>query len=249
MGLFSSKKQTAKNASGAVDDQEHFFDETFREELRNHGRWYFEKVITENGELFKKDLDATITSVNSELKEHISSQLSTAVTQIHTEIKEHITKQLDEQVVEYSKAMKGAQEVALQSIISSAQALQKQHLELSETIRKNLTQQEAIATTALEESKTQMSALKNAHNSALEWLNQTTKAMEDQHRQLSATLEKDITAQRELLVKVFEENMAQIVEQYLLGALGDQYDLKAQVPSIIRQLEANKQAIVDDMKL
>jgi hypothetical protein len=43
--------------------------------------------------------------------------------------------------------------------------------------------------------------------------------------------------------------MAQIVEHYLLGALGDQFDMKAQLPSILQQLEENKQAIVDDMKL
>ena len=43
--------------------------------------------------------------------------------------------------------------------------------------------------------------------------------------------------------------MAQVVEHYLLGALGDQYDVKAQLPSIIKQLEDNKQVIVDDMKL
>ena len=43
--------------------------------------------------------------------------------------------------------------------------------------------------------------------------------------------------------------MAAIVERYLLGALGDQYDLKAQLPAIIKQMEENKQAIADDMKL
>jgi hypothetical protein len=55
--------------------------------------------------------------------------------------------------------------------------------------------------------------------------------------------------QEEALINGFESNMARIIEQYLLGALGDQYDLKAQLPSIIGQMEANKQAIVDDMKL
>jgi hypothetical protein len=52
-----------------------------------------------------------------------------------------------------------------------------------------------------------------------------------------------------MLVTAFESNMAQIVEHYLLGALGDQYDLKAQLPSIIKQMEANKDVIVEDMKL
>jgi hypothetical protein len=31
--------------------------------------------------------------------------------------------------------------------------------------------------------------------------------------------------------------------------LGDQYDMKAQLPLIIKQMEANRQAMMDDMKL
>jgi hypothetical protein len=40
-----------------------------------------------------------------------------------------------------------------------------------------------------------------------------------------------------------------VVEHYLVGALGDQYDLKTQLPSILASLEENKQTIVDDVKL
>lgn len=43
--------------------------------------------------------------------------------------------------------------------------------------------------------------------------------------------------------------MARIVENYLVAAIGEQYNLKSQLPSIIKQLEENKQAIVDDIKL
>ena len=66
---------------------------------------------------------------------------------------------------------------------------------------------------------------------------------------MAETLEANAAKQQEILAKAFEENMAQVIEHYLLGALGDQYDLKAQLPAIIKQMEENKQAIVDDMKL
>ncbi len=57
MGLFKHT-QDPKNQSSdeLLNEEEHFFDEYFREELRNHGRWYFEKVINENGELFKREI-------------------------------------------------------------------------------------------------------------------------------------------------------------------------------------------------
>ena len=74
-------------------------------------------------------------------------------------------------------------------------------------------------------------------------------ALRQQHEQLNVLLQKTIVEQQAMLVSSFEQNMARVIEHYLLGALGDQYDLKAQLPSIIKQMEANKQAIADDMKL
>ncbi len=62
-------------------------------------------------------------------------------------------------------------------------------------------------------------------------------------------LEMSINKQQTILVDAFQQNMARIIEHYLLTAVGEKYDLKAQLPSIIQQMEANKQAIVDDMKL
>ena len=62
-------------------------------------------------------------------------------------------------------------------------------------------------------------------------------------------MQKNIASQEELIIGAFEQNMAQVVEHYLLGALSDQFDLKAQLPSIIQQMEQNKQVMVDDMKL
>lgn len=43
--------------------------------------------------------------------------------------------------------------------------------------------------------------------------------------------------------------MAQIIEHYLLETLGQQFDLKAQLPYIIEQMEANKKDMIEDMQL
>ena len=43
--------------------------------------------------------------------------------------------------------------------------------------------------------------------------------------------------------------MAKIIEHYVLLSLGDQFDLKAQLPYIIKQMETNKQNIIEDMRL
>lgn len=250
MGIFQHKQDPKKTSSDELlTEEEHFFDEYFREELRNHGRWYFEKVINENGALFKRDLEETIAGVNAELKDHITKQLDGAIEKVNQELKDHTTKQLEAQFNEYSKSLKEAQEQALQSMTESAQTLKQQHDELRSALQKNVTDQQALLHNAFEDNKTQISAMKEAQDAALKWLNQSAQALNDQYQAMSSLLQKGIAEQQDMLMGAFESNMAAIVEHYLLGALGDQYDLKAQLPAIIKQMEENKQAIVDDMKL
>ena len=110
MGLFQHKQQPAhQDDDGSAVAAEQFFDEYFREELRNRGRWHFENVINENAALFKKELDATIAQVNVDLKEHITQQLDAGLKTVSDDLKEYATKQLDAQVAQYTTSMKTAQ--------------------------------------------------------------------------------------------------------------------------------------------
>ena len=248
--MFQHKNNSKKSSNDdIIAAEEHFFDEYFREELRNHGRWYFEKVINENGELFKRDLEETIQQINIELKEHVTMQLDEAIKQVNTELKDHTTKQLESQFEEYSKSLKAAQDDALKTVVESSKKLQEQHDELRKSLEKNVNDQQNILHNSFEENKSQIVAMKEAQDSALKWLNQSAQALHDQYQTLSSTLQQNVTDQQNMLVDGFESNMTQIIEHYLMGALGDQYDLKAQLPAIIKQMEENKQAIVDDMKL
>lgn len=250
MGIFQHKQDPKKSPSDSLLPEEaHIFDEYFREELRNHGRWYFEKVINENGELFKRDLEQTIAAVNADLKEHVTKQLDGAIAQVNQELKEHTAKQLQDQFDEYSKTLKDAQEQALKSMTESTETLKQQHDELRTALQKNVKDQQDLLHNAFEDNKTQIASMKEAQDAALKWLNQSAQALNDQYQNINTTLQKNVAAQEEMLVSSFQSNMAAIVEHYLLGALGDQFDLKAQLPAIIKQMEENKQAIADDMKL
>ncbi len=247
MGLFHKNTKTDDGVD--LDQEEKFLNENFREELRNHGRWYFEKVINENGSLFKKDLDATVAQINVELKDHVTQQLDLAIAQMNTELKDHVTQQLQEQMSAFSNSMKTAQDTTLQSLTQSAQELKTQHDELSQTLHTNMTEQASLLHTSFEDNKARIVAMNDAQDEAIRTLKSSTQALQEQHQQLADSLKKDVDDQKAMLVDVFENNMAKIVETYLLGALGDQYDLKSQLPSIIKQMEANKQALVDDIKL
>lgn len=240
MGLFQHK-QAKDDPNGPL----HFFDDYFREELRKRGREYFEKVIDDNATLFKKDLDATISKVNADLHNHITERLDTTLNQLTTKISE----QINEQFVEYGKAMKDAEDAALRSLGTRAQALEGQFQQLSEKLEKSVAEQEATITKVFDENMSRVGSMQNAQAAALQSLSNSVEAMEKQYHQIEEVIQKKVAAQQEVMVNMFEQNMAQIIEHYLLEALGDQYDLKAQLPSIIKQMESNKQAIVDDMKL
>lgn len=250
MGLFNNDRKTNKQASsGPSQSDRNFISKSIRKELREHAREYLEKALSDNVAHFKRDLHATVDEINTELKAHVTKQVDVTIDNINTELRKHITKQLDDQLVEYKKAMKGAQDVALQSVIRSAQVVREQHERLSETLQKDIADQKLIFAETFRENKLKMAKMKETEDAALETITNTAKALEKQQEQLTNGVQKNIDKQKAVLAKALDENMAQIIEHYLLDALGNQYGLKAQLPSIIKQMEANKQVIMDDIQL
>ena len=247
MGLFHKQKKELTDEEAAALEG-HFLDENFREELRNHGRLYFEKVINENAQLFKEDLDATIVQVNNELKDHVIGRLDASISRINIELKEYITKQLDDKFVEYGQVLKESQDSALKLLTDSAQAVEQEHQQLSTNIQKSVANQRVMVTNLFDQNMSEMKAVKDSQDAAIKTLNESVEAVQKQYEEISSSLKQGFEKQQEMLIGAFQENMAQVIEHYLLGALGDQYDMKAQLPSIIKQLEEKKLEIVDDMK-
>lgn len=104
-------------------------------------------------------------------------------------------------------------------------------------------------TRTFEENMARMKTMQEAQEAALRSLNRNVEALELQQKQLSVMLKDNVAKQEATIIEAFEENMAQVVEQYLIGTLGDHFDLKSQLPLIIDQMEADKKALSDDMKL
>ena len=294
MGLFQHKHDDA-----VLDEVAGVFDEQYRDELRQRGRDYMEKVVDEHVATLTKDLQAAAADITTELKTHMTKQLDATISHMNTELSKH----LQERLKENDRVMQDAQDLVVQSLNRSAQALHAKYQELGLTLQQTVASQEAMMIGVLEENKVQMSTTQTAQAAVLKTLQETAKVSQDQSRQLYETLEKtateqatelqqvykdnttslvavktaqdaalatltssvqalqqqhdelrqmletNVARQEAMLVDAFQTNMAQIVEQYLLGALGEQYDVKAQLPAIIKQLEANKDAIKEDMTL
>ena len=156
-------------------DVESVFNDEYREELRNKGRMYFEKIIGENAAFLQQDLRLTTSQINEFMKQEI-------------------TKTLQEEFAKYETAIEESKKIALESI-------------------------------------------------------QNTQASLDEERQvMRQKFEAEASAQREQIIKRFETNMGEIVNHYILDAIGGEMDMSTQLPYILEELQSNKEVIMEDIR-
>jgi len=91
-------------------------------------------------------------------------------------------------------------------------------------------------------------SIMDAKQLAIESIQKTNAAIDEQREILGAEVQKEMGLEKQQMLKRFEENMADIVNHYVLAAIGNQIDLNSQLEYIIGDLEANKQAILEDIK-
>ncbi|MEO8104986.1 MAG: hypothetical protein ABI602_01480 [Candidatus Saccharibacteria bacterium] len=90
-------------------------------------------------------------------------------------------------------------------------------------------------------------SIMDAKNLAIESIQKTNAAIDEQRAQLGIQVQKEIIAEKQQLVKRFEENMSDIINHYVLGAIGNQIDLNDQLEYILADLETNKKAMIEDI--
>lgn len=92
-------------------------------------------------------------------------------------------------------------------------------------------------------------ALKDAQQVAADTIKSLLGSAEAQRAQITTQLEEEVNVKKGELIAKFEENMADVVNHYLIEALGNSLDLKDQVNYIIAEMERNKAAMAEDMRL
>lgn len=90
-------------------------------------------------------------------------------------------------------------------------------------------------------------SITDAKQLAIESINKTQETLEQQRKAMSEQLAAELQSEKLRLTKRFEENMADIVNHYVLAAIGDQIDLNDQLEYILANLQENKAAIVKDI--
>lgn len=92
------------------------------------------------------------------------------------------------------------------------------------------------------------SAITDAKQLAVESIQKTKETIDEQRQVLTAQLEKEVSDEKLRQITRFDQNMADIVNHYVLAAIGNQIDLNDQLEYILGELEANKQSILEDVK-
>lgn len=92
------------------------------------------------------------------------------------------------------------------------------------------------------------SAIADARQLAIESIEKTKVTIDAERQVMTTQLEAEIAAEKDKRMKRFDENMADIVNHYVLAAIGDQIDLNSQLEYILNELETNKPAIIEDIR-
>lgn len=148
---------------------------------------------------------------------------------------------------EFREELRNRGRLHFEKIISENAMFLQQDLRLT-TSQLNEYMKTEISNKLAEEFATYEQSIADAKELALNSITQTQTAIEQQRQALGQQLEKEVLEEKQRRLELFDKNMAEVVNHYVLAAIGDQIDLNDQLEYIIGQMEANKQAIMEDIK-
>lgn len=90
-------------------------------------------------------------------------------------------------------------------------------------------------------------SITDAKELAVASITKTQEAIEQQRQMMGQQLTQEIANEKARMVKRFEDSMADIVNHYVLAAVGNQIDLNDQLEYILSELETNKKDIIEDI--
>lgn len=147
---------------------------------------------------------------------------------------------------EFRDGLRNSGRLHFEKIIGDNAMFLQQDLRLT-TSQLNEYMKEEITKKLKEEFDKYEQSIVDAKEMAVDSITKTQKVIEEQRQQMSQQLTEEIAKEKARLIANFEENMADIINHYVLSAIGDQIDLNDQIEYILSDLEANKQAIVKDI--
>lgn len=164
--------------------------------------------------------------------------------QITQTAKNGVDKIFDE---EFREELRNRGRLHFEKIIGENAMFLQQDLRLTTTQLNEYMKTEIKRTLQSEFSKYEES-ITTAKDLALESIEKTQAVIEQQRLVLEKQMTDEAAAEKARLLASFEKNMADIVNHYILEAIGNEIDLTVQLDYIFGYLEENKQAIMEDIK-
>ena len=149
---------------------------------------------------------------------------------------------------EFREELRNRGRLHFEKIIGENAMFLQQDLRLTTSQVNDYMKQEITKTLQEAFSKYQES-INDAEKLALESIQKTQETVEKQREIMGQQLEQQIEIERKRLTERFSNHMADIVNHYVLAAIGNQISLEDQLEFILAELERNKQAIVEDINL
>ncbi len=148
---------------------------------------------------------------------------------------------------EFREELRNRGRLHFEKIIGENAMFLQQDLRLTTSQVNDYMKQEITKTLQEAFSKYQES-INDAENLALESIQKTQETVEKQRQIMSQQMEGEIAKEKMRLTELFSNRMAEIVNHYVLTAIGNQISLEDQLEFILAELERNKTAIIEDIQ-
>lgn len=147
---------------------------------------------------------------------------------------------------EFREELRNRGRLHFEKIIGENAMFLQQDLRLTTSQVNDYMKQEITKTLQEAFSKYQES-INDAEQLALESIQKTQDTVEKQREIMSQQMEGEIAKEKARLTERFSNRMADIVNHYVLAAIGNQISLEDQLEFILAELERNKTAIIEDI--
>lgn len=147
---------------------------------------------------------------------------------------------------EFREELRNRGRLHFEKIIGENAMFLQQDLRLT-TSQLNEYMKTEIATKLQEEFAKYEESIMDAKQMAIESIQKTNAAIDEQRQAMGEQVQQEIVAEKKQMVARFEKNMTDIINHYVMAAIGNQIDLNDQLEYILADLETNKKAIIEDI--
>ena len=148
---------------------------------------------------------------------------------------------------EFREELRNRGRLHFENIIGENAMFLQQDLRLTTSQLNDYMKQEITRVLKEEFSKYEES-INDAKQLAIDSIQKTQSTIEQQRQLMTQQLAEQLGAEKSRTIARFEGHMADVVNHYIMMAIGNQIDLTDQLEYILNDLEENKAAIIEDIR-